>query len=73
MVTTDRTQTKRALPSDAVYRAGYSRAPARSYLRAMGLTDADIAKPFVGVVSSWNEATPCNIALDRWRAGRSRA
>jgi dihydroxy-acid dehydratase len=65
MVTTDRTKVERALPSDAVYRAGYSRAPARSYLRAMGLTDADIAKPFVGVVSSWNEATPCNIALGR--------
>jgi len=57
--------TQRQLPSDAVYRAGYSRAPARSYLRAMGLTDEDIAKPFVGVVSSWNETTPCNIALSR--------
>jgi len=53
------------LPSDAVYRAGYSRAPARAYLRAMGLTDEDIAKPIVGVASCWNEATPCNSALDR--------
>ena len=44
---------------------GASRAPHRSYLRAMGLTDADIAKPFVGIASSWNEATPCNITLDR--------
>jgi dihydroxy-acid dehydratase len=31
----------------------------------MGLSDEDIAKPFVGVVSSWNETTPCNIALNR--------
>ncbi|MEO8376421.1 MAG: dihydroxy-acid dehydratase [Candidatus Sumerlaeota bacterium] len=46
---------------------GAARAPHRSYLRAMGLSDADIAKPFVGVASSWNEATPCNIALD-WQA-----
>ncbi|MCH8815493.1 MAG: dihydroxy-acid dehydratase [Chloroflexi bacterium] len=51
--------------SDAVYRAGYKRAPARSYLRAMGLTDEDIARPFVGVVSSWNETTPCNVHLNR--------
>jgi dihydroxy-acid dehydratase len=48
-----------------VYRAGYYRAPARSYLRAIGLTDEDISRPFVGVVSSWNEATPCNIHLNR--------
>ncbi|MEO7666448.1 MAG: dihydroxy-acid dehydratase [Dehalococcoidia bacterium] len=62
---TNMVMTKRELPSDAVYRAGYSRAPARSYLRAMGLTDADIAKPIIGVMSCWNEATPCNSALDR--------
>ncbi|HEY5639626.1 MAG TPA: dihydroxy-acid dehydratase [Dehalococcoidia bacterium] len=52
-------------PSDIVYRAGYARAPARSYMRAMGLTDEDLAKPIVGVASCWNEATPCNSALDR--------
>ncbi len=56
---------KRTLASDTVYRAGYHRAPARSYLRAMGLSDDDIRKPFVGVGSAWNEATPCNIHLDR--------
>lgn len=59
------TTTKRELASDAVYRTGYSRAPARSYMRAMGLSDEDIAKPIIGVASSWNEATPCNIALNR--------
>ena len=52
-------------PSDVVYRAGYARAPARSYMRAMGLTDEDLAKPIIGVVSSWNEATPCNVHLNR--------
>jgi dihydroxy-acid dehydratase len=31
----------------------------------MGLTDEDIYRPLVGVASSWNEATPCNISLDR--------
>jgi dihydroxy-acid dehydratase len=59
------TSTKRALTSDAVYRTGFSRAPARAYMRAMGLTDDDLAKPIVGVVSAWNETTPCNSALNR--------
>ncbi len=44
---------------------GPNRAPARAYLRAMGLGDADIARPLVGVASTWNEATPCNITLNR--------
>ncbi|MGH9020468.1 MAG: dihydroxy-acid dehydratase [Acidimicrobiales bacterium] len=44
---------------------GKSRAPARAMLRAMGLTDADMLKPQVGVASSWNEVTPCNLPLDR--------
>src|SRR3990172_2776773 len=56
---------KRALDSDTVSRAAYPRAPPRAYLRAMGLTDNDIAKPFVGVASAWNEATPCNVHLNR--------
>ena len=34
-------------------------------LRAIGMTDADWDKPQVGVVSSWNEVTPCNMSLDR--------
>jgi dihydroxy-acid dehydratase len=59
------TTTKRELASDAVYRTGYSRAPARSYMRAMGLSDDDLAKPIIGVMSCWNEATPCNVALNR--------
>ena len=44
---------------------GPERAPHRSYYYAMGLTEADIAQPFVGVVTTWNEAAPCNIALMR--------
>ena len=44
---------------------GKGRAPARSMLRAMGLDDADMVKPQIGVASSWNEVTPCNLPLDR--------
>jgi dihydroxy-acid dehydratase len=44
---------------------GYERAPARAMLRAIGMTDADWDKPQVGVCSSWNEVTPCNMPLDR--------
>ncbi|MGI9032115.1 MAG: dihydroxy-acid dehydratase [Acidimicrobiales bacterium] len=44
---------------------GYARAPARAMLRAIGMTDDDWDKPQVGVASSWNEVTPCNMSLDR--------
>src|SRR5580698_6668126 len=44
---------------------GFERAPARAMLRAIGMTDDDWEKPQVGVVSSWNEVTPCNMSLDR--------
>jgi dihydroxy-acid dehydratase len=44
---------------------GYERAPARAMLRAIGMGDDDWGKPQVGVVSSWNEVTPCNLPLDR--------
>ena len=44
---------------------GPTRAPARAMLRAVGMTDADWDKPQVGVASSWNEVTPCNLPLDR--------
>ena len=44
---------------------GPDRAPHRSFYYAMGETEKDVAKPFVGVVSTWNEAAPCNIALMR--------
>ncbi len=44
---------------------GPNRAPARAMLRAIGMTDDDWDKPQVGVASSWNEVTPCNMPLDR--------
>jgi dihydroxy-acid dehydratase len=44
---------------------GYERAPARAMLRAVGMRDEDFAKPQIGVASSWNEITPCNVPLDR--------
>jgi dihydroxy-acid dehydratase len=44
---------------------GFERAPARAMLRAIGMTDDDWDKPQVGVASSWNEVTPCNLSLDR--------
>src|ERR1700749_3630712 len=44
---------------------GFERAPARAMLRAVGMTDDDFDKPQVGVASSWNEVTPCNMPLDR--------
>jgi dihydroxy-acid dehydratase len=51
---------------------GMERAPARAMLRAVGMTDADWDKPQIGVASSWNEVTPCNMPLDRL-AKRSKA
>ena len=45
--------------------SGAARAPARAMLRAVGMTDDDWDKPQVGVASSWNEVTPCNLPLDR--------
>jgi dihydroxy-acid dehydratase len=59
-----RTFDKSKLPSRHVTE-GPARAPHRSYYYAMGLTEEEIHRPFVGVVSCWNEAAPCNIALMR--------
>ena len=44
---------------------GPARAPHRSYFYAMGLTEEEIHRPFIGVATCWNEAAPCNIALNR--------
>jgi len=44
---------------------GIEATAARGMLRAVGLTDEDFAKPQIGVASSWNEITPCNLSLDR--------
>jgi len=52
-------------PRSSAVTLGNGRAPARAMLRAMGLTDDDMKKPQIGVASSWNEVTPCNLPLDR--------
>jgi len=55
---------KAKLPSRYVS-VGPASAPHRSYYYAMGMTEAEIAQPFIGVATTWNEAAPCNIALGR--------
>lgn len=55
---------KSKLPSRYVS-VGPERAPHRSYYYAMGMTEEEINQPLVGVVTTWNEAAPCNITLDR--------
>jgi dihydroxy-acid dehydratase len=52
-------------PHSSVVTDGIERAGARGMLRAVGMTDDDWRKPQVGVASSWNEITPCNLSLDR--------
>ena len=52
----------RELPSRTLYQ-GRDRAAARSFLHAIGLTNADIDKPFVGVSNVWSETMPCNFGL----------
>ena len=44
---------------------GMERAPNRAMLRAVGMTDDDWSKPQIGIASSWNEITPCNLSLKR--------
>jgi len=44
---------------------GFERAPARAMLRAVGMKDEDFKKPQIGIASSWNEITPCNMSLRR--------
>ena len=59
-----KTFNKKKLPSRHTS-LGPDRAPQRSFYNAMNLTEKDVAKPFVGVFSTWNEAAPCNISLMR--------
>ena len=42
-----------------------SRAPARSMLKATGLTNDDLSRPLIGVANTWTEVTPCNLHLRR--------
>ena len=52
-------------PRSRVVTEGIERAAARGMLRAVGMGDEDWEKPQIGVASSWNEVTPCNLSLDR--------
>jgi dihydroxy-acid dehydratase len=52
-------------PRSGLVTDGMERAPARGMLRAVGMGDEDWVKPQIGIVSSWNEITPCNLSLDR--------
>ena len=63
--TPDPAQTAPHRPRSGEVTEGYQRAPARAMLRAVGMTDDDWGKYQVGVASSWNEVTPCNMPLDR--------
>jgi dihydroxy-acid dehydratase len=68
MTTQDQTpseKTPNMKPRSGEVTDGMSRAPARAMLRAVGMTDDDWGKSQVGVASSWNEVTPCNMPLDR--------
>ena len=55
---------KTHLPSRYVTE-GPARAPHRSYLYSMGISEEEIHQPLVGVATCWNEAAPCNISLNR--------
>jgi len=59
------TETPDIKPRSRTVTDGLERAAARGMLRAVGMGDGDWEKPQIGVASSWNEITPCNLSLDR--------
>lgn len=48
-----------------VIKKGLERAPHRSLLKALGITDDEMRRPFIGIVSSWNEIIPGHVHLDK--------
>jgi dihydroxy-acid dehydratase len=66
-VTTDQPSSKprHRKPHSGAVTDGIERAGSRGMLRAVGMGDDDWRKPQIGVASSWNEITPCNLSLDR--------
>jgi dihydroxy-acid dehydratase len=63
--TTDAARVADIKPRSRDVTDGLEKAAARGMLRAVGMDDEDFAKPQIGVASSWNEITPCNLPLDR--------
>jgi dihydroxy-acid dehydratase len=61
----DKKHTNKMKPRSGLVTDGMERAPARGMLRAVGFKDEDFAKAQIGIASSWNEITPCNLSLDR--------
>ncbi len=61
----DRQPKQHRKPHSSVVTDGIERAAARGMLRAVGMGDDDWRKPQIGVASSWNEITPCNLSLNR--------
>ena len=61
----DKKSTNKMKPRSGLVTDGMERAPARGMLRAVGFKDDDFAKAQIGIASSWNEITPCNLSLDR--------
>src|SRR5699024_4301201 len=56
-------------PRSRVVTDGIEATASRGMLRAVGMGDDDWAKPQIGIASSWNEITPCNLSLDRLAQG----
>jgi dihydroxy-acid dehydratase len=56
-------------PRSRVVTDGIEATTSRGMLRAVGMGDADWEKPQIGIASSWNEITPCNLSLDRLAQG----
>ncbi|GAA1341086.1 dihydroxy-acid dehydratase [Arthrobacter roseus] len=69
MSTAPKNQTPDIKPRSRIVTDGIHAAPARGMLRAVGMGDDDFAKPQIGVASSWNEITPCNLSLNRLAQG----